>query len=413
MIRQLHLAALFAIRYALSPQKSLSVASRYTLLGLTVAIAVLYIAQILMSSMDVFLREQILRFVPHSVIHVSENAEEDPRILELHQKVANVNSISPIRIQGVTLISDKLVATTGLIGSDPERFAQAAEYSTVMGSDFKQALTSHKFPLILGDVLASRLRVTLGDTVTGIFLSERTTLLGRLTKQQQFVVSGILDTNTSLDDIIAQTTASSLLRLNPNADLAYIAQLDDPDALEQTLPGIYEHLDNVDIFGYSIDTWQRQQQPIFDYMDTLRQIFTLILALMVGIACVNVVSTAMMFLQERQSDIAILKTCGAGSFQIAACFVFLCTTYVLTSVAMASIVAWLASLGLVELFPWLMEYLQLDTSQFLVVTSMNFELAFDDWLMVLGVALSLAVISAIYPALQAARLPPADSLRFE
>ncbi|RME83037.1 MAG: FtsX-like permease family protein, partial [Zetaproteobacteria bacterium] len=270
------------------------------------------------------------------------------------------------------------------------------------------------FTLVIGQSLADRLGIKPGDRVQLLVPKAGMTPAGLAPRMRAFRVVGIFSSGFYEYDIgVLITDLTSVQRLLRTGDAVTGIEvyLDDRDAAPQVALELEESLP----LGAWVMDWTRRHKAFFDALRTERVAMGVILSLIVLVAVFNMVSSLVMVVMERRREIAILKTIGATDASVRRIFL-----------AMGVMLAGSGALAggvLGILLSWKLEALLRGLERLLGVTFMNPDVYYIDHVpSVIDPAVSLIVVVASfvvgvaatwYPAARAARVPPAEALRFE
>jgi lipoprotein-releasing system permease protein len=141
----------------------------------------------------------------------------------------------------------------------------------------------------------------------------------------------------------------------------------------------------------------------------------LILSLLVGIAAFNIVSTLVMVVQDKQADIAILRTLGATPRSIMAVFTVQGSVIGIIGTAIGVSLGVLLALNVQTLVPLLEAVTgrQFLSPEIYYISDLPSDLKFADVFQISLLSLALGLLSTLYPAWRASRVQPAEALRYE
>jgi lipoprotein-releasing system permease protein len=164
-----------------------------------------------------------------------------------------------------------------------------------------------------------------------------------------------------------------------------------------------------------VTDWTRQHQNFFRSIALSKRMLFTILLLVIAVAAFNIVSTLVMVVKDKQSDIAILRTMGASPRGIMAIFTVQGTLVGLVGVALGILFGVIVAANTEALVHWLEALLD---TRFLApdvyfISDLPSEIRAADVVTVAATALVLSVISTLYPSWRAARTRPADALRYD
>jgi lipoprotein-releasing system permease protein len=281
-------------------------------------------------------------------------------------------------------------------------------------------LTGGAFRVVIGAQLATALGVEIGDEL-GLFLAEgaRVTPAGLLPRSRRFTVVGIFDAGmyeydrglvfTSFDD------AALLYRTGGEATGLRLAVPDLYNARETARAAARQLVDEDFGTNYYFDDWTRGHYTFFRSIQLQKTMMFVILSLVIAVAAFNIVSTLMMVVRDKRGDIAILRSFGTTQRSVMTLFASQGTCIgiigTLLGVLLALLFSW--QLGnIVDLLQWLFG-VDLLSAEVYYLDNLPTQVRPLEVAQIGGMALVLAVAATFYPALSAARQPPAEALRYE
>ena len=170
------------------------------------------------------------------------------------------------------------------------------------------------------------------------------------------------------------------------------------------------HLDTV---GLSAGTWQGLFGSLYVFLRQFKNMLFLILALLIGVAAFNLVSSMVMFVQSRRDDVAVLRTLGSSSPQVLCSFLLIGLAIALVGVVVGGFLAWLIGLALPTLHVWVSNLLGVSLSDGFLLHRITVDIRADDWLRVAALAIGSVLVGSAYPAWRATQLEPSEVLRDE
>jgi lipoprotein-releasing system permease protein len=261
---------------------------------------------------------------------------------------------------------------------------------------------------ILGDELAARLRVTLGDTVAvSSPFDYVVTPMMLMPAVKQFKVrslfsSGMFEYDQSLVYIDIRD-AQSLFNMG-DAVIGISVKTTDPYAAAETAEKIVARAGG---FPYRANNWIELNRNLFTWMKTEKKVMFWILSLIIMVAAFNIASTLIMVVMEKTRDIGIMKSMGARPSSVLRIFVF----EGLVIGTLGTIVGSIAGYALAIL---------LDRYQFVTlpgdvypIETLPVEMQGLDFVLVAAAAVLISFAAALYPAWQASRLAPVEAIRRE
>jgi lipoprotein-releasing system permease protein len=275
-------------------------------------------------------------------------------------------------------------------------------------------LTAGEFNIVLGIELADVLQVGVGDKVTVTLAEGRVTPAGIMPRTKRFTVSGIYRVGMYEFDrrlaFINIGDAQKLYRLRDAVSGVRLAVTDIYDA-----PAIVREVALANGELVLVSDWTRRHVNFFRSIQITKSILFVILMMVIGVAAFNIVSTLVMVVKDKQSDIAILRTLGARPISILKIFVTQGSIIGITGTLGGVAAGILLALNLESIIGFFESVLGIKflAADVYFISDLPSDLHYGDVAMVAGIALALALISTIYPAWVAARTAPAEALRYD
>jgi len=398
-----------------SSNRFVSLISAISMLGIAIAVAVLIVVLSVVNGFERELRERLLAMSAHATI-------EDPsgRIANWTSKVSRavvnprVVAAAPyVEGQGL-LVHGKRLSGVELRGIDPQLEDAVSGIGGLMTAGDLSSLEPGSFGIVLGVELASELKAAPGDKVT-VYLAEGiVTPAGVQPRYKRFTVSGIYRVGMYEFDrrlaFVNLSDASRLYRLDGNATGVRLAVADVYRA-----PEIVREV-AIDLGGgVLVSDWTRRHVNFFRSIQITKSILFVILLMVVAVAAFNIVSTLVMVVKDKQSDIAILKTAGARPSSILKIFVTQGTIIGIVGTGAGLVLGVLLTLNLENIVGFMeatfgIKFLAADVY---FISDLPAELRTADIIRICGITLVLALLSTVYPAWRGARTLPAEALRYE
>jgi len=405
-----------ALRYVSAGKQShlVSFMSAISIFGLALGIAILITVLSVMNGFDREMRENILGIVPHITIssqeNLSANAWQDIReTVEQHPQV--VSSAPVIEVTGViaTPQSNKGVLVNGI---DPASETSVSAIARFMRSGGLAQLEQTQWGVILGEPLAERLGVGMGDKVDLFSPNVSLNPITPLATFRSFEVLGLFRVGTEeLDNDLAMinlTAALALFRLrSPYSGL----RLRTSDVLQADRIR-FELADQLPT-DVSTTSWTARFGAIYDNIRFSRNIIGFMLWLLVGVAAFNLVVSLIMIVRDKRGDIAILRTLGASPQLIKQIFMWQGCFIGLLGIAIGVTLGVIASLQVSNLAAWIERRfgIQLLNAEVYPIDFLPSQLQLGDVVTVALGVLLLALLATVYPANRAAAVQPAEALR--
>ncbi len=406
-----------AVRYMRSENRNrfVSFISVTSILGIAVAVAVLIVVLSVMNGFEIEVRERILNVIPHAEITGLDGRIDDwPRLVETARADPAVRDASPFINGQAMLVGAGGIRGIQLRGIDPANPVAARALGALMTAGRIDQLGDGEYRIVLGETAAGLLGVTVGDRVVAMVAEGVTTPAGVVPRMRRFVVSGTFNAGMyEFDKGLAFIHLADARRLLRFGAAASGVQLEFHDALQAPVRVRQVAADFGG--GVYVGDWTRQHANFFRSIQLTRSIVFVILLLVVAVAAFNIVSTLVMVVRDKQAEIAILRTIGAAPGGILRIFVLQGTLVgligTLAGVLLGVLAAWnISAITAVVEGVFGLRFISPDVY---FISELPSRLLWGDVGQIAAIALSLALLSTIYPAWRAALMAPAEVLRHE
>lgn len=378
-------------------------------MGITLGVAILIIALSVMNGFERELVNRLLSIVPHiEYIAVDKPIYNYQQKLDKIEQHPRVKATAPfIPLKGMVQKGEELhgIEVRGVDVKAEHRVSNIKSYITHGQWD---SIATTPNGLVLGAGIAEKLNLTLGDTVQ-VMLPQIDSGFGlKPPKYANLTLSGIFKMGGQLDyslGYIELNNAQSLIGLDKGAIQGY--RLNVVDVFEARSLAREVGMTLTDTV-YMI-SWFRSQGHLYQDIQLVRFIMYLVLFIVISVASFNIVSTLVMAVKEKQSDIAILKTMGASDSTIIMTFMLQGLGNGIKGILYGVIIGVTLALYLPDIFLWLQGLLG---TQFLQddVYFINFipsELMWQDVTAAVLIALVTSTLATLYPSRQAVKIKPA------
>lgn len=410
----LRVATLVGTRYALSADRGALVRfiSRVSSFGLILGVALLICVLSVMNGFERELRERILALVPHVSIQPWDPVEDWQGLANAVEAHPQVVAAAPYYdVQGLLIRGGEVLPLLmhGVIAERELRVSALSDY--VEAGDFS-ALDTDADSVVVSRLAADKLRLAVGDNL--MLMAPDVNARGQVVPRVQKVrVAAIFSTGTEVDNAIA---------LIP---MALAARLADQEGSFQGLrfqvrdlfmaPRVAAEVEQGLGMNLFIRDWTRTHGNLYDAIALSRNMVGILLFLVIAVAVFNVVSTLFLIVKDKEDDIAIMRTLGSPPATIMKIFVVQGTLIGLAGAIAGGVLGSLLSLVVTDAVAGLEHLLGLrflDTSVY-PVSYLPADLRLADVLQVCGVALLMSLVATLYPSWRAARMQPADVLRYD
>jgi lipoprotein-releasing system permease protein len=408
---------LVGLRYTRAERRNhfISFISLTSMLGIALGVAALIVVLSVMNGFQKEVRARILSVVSHVQITGAENRLADwqtvARESAAHPQVAAAAPF--VNAQGM-LVFGAGVRGAVVRGIVPELEQKVAEIGLHMIVGKLESLAPGEFGIVLGSELARALGARAEDKVTLIAPQGLVTPAGILPRLKQFTVVGIFDVGMFEYDsglaLIHLEDAQKLYGMGNSASGVRL-KLHDLFQAREVTHDLMERLRG-DLY---ISDWTRSHANYFRAVQIEKTMMFIILLLIVAVAAFNIVSTLVMAVTDKQPDIAILRTLGASPGGIMKIFIVQGALIgaIGTLIGVASGIALALNIDVVVPFLERLLNVQFLSREVYYITDLPSDLHMSDVVTIALVSLALALLATLYPSWRAARVNPAEALRYE
>lgn len=298
-------------------------------------------------------------------------------------------------------------------GIDPAAEPSVSEIPSAVRMGSVDNLKAGSFGIILGRDLARQLRVGPGDKVTLIVSKGNVTPAGFVPRMKQMKVMGLVDSGHYEFDstlcVMNVTDAATLFRTGGATGIRL--KLSDMNEAPAVVRSIRQHLPS----GWYATDWTMQNRTWFAAVQVEKTMMSIILFLIVLVGAFGLVSTLVMTVTEKQSDIAILRTLGASPGSIMRIFMIQGSIVGFTGVAVGVSLGLLIACNLDVIVPFIEGILGVEflPKEIYFISSMPSDPRASDIVPIAVLSFAMSLIATLYPSWRAARTRPAEALRYE
>tara|TARA_B100001094_G_scaffold329764_1_gene393257 strand:- start:8661 stop:9899 length:1239 start_codon:yes stop_codon:yes gene_type:complete len=376
--------------------------------GILLGVAVLIVVLSVMNGFEREFKTRFLNITAHAQLRAYEDVIRDWRqIIEQAQDLDGIASATPeVTLQVLTRDGLKFKGIE-LIGLDTQYENQISAIHNAMSDEAWQSLQAGKEGLVLGAGLAKELSVKVGDSMM-LYLPQVQHSLSAPPRMQRFVITGIFNFHGQIDytrAYISRVQASQLLGFDDAVTQIKI-RVDD---IFQA-PYLIRKLGNqVEQYVYMSD-WTHEDH--YQDIQLVRFIMYVVLFLVIAVACFNIVSTLVMSVRQKRSEIAILATMGLSRSAILQTFMIQGTVNGFLGVVLGTFFGCLVAVNLTPIVHGLEGFLgiQLLSPDIYFVDFLPSELHYGEVIFVACMASLMCIVATVYPAYKASQIAPAQAL---
>ena len=405
------------LRYTRAKRRNhfISFISLTSMIGIALGVTALITVISVMNGFERELRERILGIASHATISGADGPLEGWESLaaaaETHPEVMGAAPF--VESQGMLTRAGQVrgVLIRGVSPSHEPRVSEIGQY--LVEGDLG-SLAPGRFNVLLGRDLALRLGASVGTPVTLVAPRAQITPAGVLPRMRRLTVAGIFEAGHAQYDtalaVIHIGDAQRVFRLGRGVSGLRVKLTDMFDA-----PRVSRELARSFGGAYWLRDWTQHHANFFRALKIEKTVMFVILTLIVAVAAFNLVSTLIMMVTDKESDIAILRTLGASQSSILSIFVVQGTVIGIAG-TLAGVAGGIALATHVEtLVPAIESFFDVSflSPEVYYISAVPSEMRWRDVNAVGSVAFVLSLLATLYPAWRASRIQPVEALRHE
>jgi lipoprotein-releasing system permease protein len=390
----------------------LSFISSVSMVGIALGVAALIVVLSVMNGFQKEVRDRMLSVLSHVEIQAPAGLGDWQPLAAKVKKEPHVIGVAPMVMSQALISRGDVMRGVALRGIDPSTESQVSEIPQHFIQGNSSDLKPGEFGLALGSELAAILGVQLGDRITIMVPEGDINPAGMTPRMRAFKLIGVIDSgHYEFDSTLAVVhwkDASALLRL------------DGPSGLRLKLDNMQVAAKVADDLAVNLPTlwvkdWTRQNKNWFAAVQTEKRMMFIILTLIIAVAAFNLVSTLVMTVTNKQGDIAILRTMGASEGMIQR--IFFAQGFMIGAIGTLGglFLGLIISFNIDVIVPTIEAIFRV---QFLprdiyFISSLPSDVRSGDVITVGLMAFVLSLLATLYPSWRAAKVEPAQALRYE
>ncbi|HJU99251.1 MAG TPA: lipoprotein-releasing ABC transporter permease subunit [Burkholderiaceae bacterium] len=419
IIQKLPFEWLVGLRYTRAGKRSgrnsfISFISLISMAGIGLGVAALIVVLSVMNGFQKEVTDRMLSVLAHVEIFDARGSMPDWQFeaAEARKNPEVIGAAPFVETQGMLIRDDELRPAV-IRGVLPEQEPTVSDVSRQVKRGSFTALEAGAYNIVLGIELARALHVNLGEKVTLALAQGQATPAGVLPRLRSFTVVGIFEAGHNEFDsglaFVHITDAEKLLRLDAPSGLRL--RLSDM----HRAPAVALDLKRSMHPDLIMRDWSKLNANWFAAVQTEKRMMFIILTLIIAVAAFNLVSTLVMTVTDKQADIAILRTLGASPRSIMKIFMIQGALVGILGTAIGVTLGVTVALNVDVIVPFIEHLLgvQFLSKDIYYISTVPSDLRWPDVYKIGGVAVLLAFVATLYPSWWAARVKPAEALRYE
>jgi lipoprotein-releasing system permease protein len=410
---------MIGLRYTRAGKRSgrnrfISFISLISMAGIALGVAALIIVLSVMNGFQKDVRDRMLSVLAH--IEISGAAGTLPDWQAVAQKASQhpeVQGVAPFVASQAMLTHERDMQGVMVRGVLPEQEPKVSELARQVRQGNFEDLKPSIFNIVLGADMARAMNVGIGDKVTLIAPQGQVTPAGVLPRLKQFTVAGIFRSGHPEHDaalaFIHLDDAMKMFRMAAPSGVRL--KIEDMHSAREVAQELSETLGK----DVVVQDWSQQNRAWFSAVQTEKRMMFIILTLIIAVAAFNMVSTLVMTVTDKQADIAILRTIGASPRSIMQIFIIQGALIGLIGTIIGACLGVVTALNIDVLAPLIERALgiQFLPADIYLISTLPSDLRWPDVWAISMLALMLAFIATLYPSWWAAKVNPAQALRYE
>ncbi len=406
-----------ALRYTQLKNKNhfISFISLTSIIGIALGVMALIVVLSVMNGFQSELKSRILN-VASDVEIISPNAKiRDWQAIDKKiNSIPNVNSAAPFTNHQALVSMGKYNRGVLVRGIDPSIEPKVSNlHSSIVSGSFN--LIPNEYQILIGIDLARYFSLKVGDKISMISSQANYSPVGMLPRIKQYKISGIFDAGMYEYDaglvVIHINDAQKFFQTKKQISGVRV-KLNDLDFTKQSVSEIYQAINSED---YIVLDWTQKHANLFSAIQLEKRVMSIILTLIIAVAAFNIVSTLVMGVTEKKSDIAILRTLGASQKSILIIFMGQGALTGIIGTFFGILFGVLIALNIDIIVPFIenifgIEFLSKDIYYISEVPS---QILLNDIFYIGFMGLLLSFIASIYPSFKASKIEPAVALKYE
>jgi lipoprotein-releasing system permease protein len=402
------------LRYTRAKRRNqfISFISAFSLVGMALGVMALIIVLSVMNGFDREMKERILNVVPHGFI------DQQPAVDDWAVLAARVDAQPGVVASAPYIQSSAMVTYSGgveaieLNGVDPATEAKVSVVNEHMIVGSMDRLQPGEYGIVMGRILASRLMLAPGDKIRVTSPEITMTPMGAFTRSRNFTLVGVFEVGAQVDNTLALihlSDAQKFLR-QPGVQGLHV-KTEDLYSAGAIMNQVKESLGE----EFRVRDWSQTQGSLFQAVKMEKIVVGSLLMIIIAVAAFNIVSSLVLMVADKRSDIAVLRTLGLSARQVMAIFIVQGSAVGFIGTLVGLILGCLVASTLTSIMGGLESLmgLQVFDPDVYFITQLPSVLLWEDVAVICGIAISLSFLATLYPAYRAAQIEPAEALRYE
>ncbi len=406
-----------ASRYTrLKSKNFISFISLSSIIGIALGVMALIIVLSVMNGFRSELQNKILSVASDiEVVKIGGNLKGWGKLIPMIESMQNISAIAPFTNNQAMLSVGKYNRGVVVRGIDPGLEPKVSDLNLKIKLG-KFNLTEGQYEILIGSDIARYFGLSVGDKIALISSQANYSPVGMLPRIKQFKIKGIFEVGMYEYDaglvLIHLKDAQTLFQMNKNISGLRV-KLKDLNQTRNTVSLISDTFS--DFENLVVTDWTRQHANLFAAIQMEKKVMFIILTLIIAVAAFNIVSTLVMGVTEKKSDIAILRTLGATQKSILLIFIWQGILIGVLGTLFGIVFGVMISLNVDIIVPFIENLfgVQFLSKEIYYISALPSKLMLKDVILIGCMSLFLSIVATIYPSIRASKIDPASALKYD
>jgi lipoprotein-releasing system permease protein len=366
-----------------------------------------------MNGFDRELKSRILKVIPHGMVHVDQGTTQWIDMVMRLENHDGVMAASPLIPGKGLLLSGNQSSPVEISGVSPEYERNVSSIHDAMVAG-KLTSIEEGFGIVLGQSLAYKLGVGVGDRVTIVLPQLMSGASGIYPRRKRLEVVGLFEVGADIDGrhgLVSLEAARKMFspRLPPGAVNAFRVRTGDIHGAHRVMASVAESFADRSL---QVTSWADTHRLLFSAIKMEKNMITVLMFFVVAVAAFNIISILVMMVAEKRSDIAILRVMGARPKTIGRIFLVQGLMTGLGGIVLGVVIGSLMVAYLTDIVEYI-EYLtgaRLFDPDVYYIAHLPTQWEPGDVILIVAVATLLTVLATLWPSWRAAQVDPVHSL---
>ncbi len=392
----------------------ISIFSWFSIIGITVGVAAIIIVMSVMNGFREELTKRILGINGHINIYSKSGEIIQNDILKINKIELNSSKILPLLETQALLISDESSKGILLKGYDPliNNEKIFIKNNIIEGRIY----SNNSDEVIIGNVLANRLKLSLGDKIKIAIPKTDKTIFGEIPRFKTLYIVGIFNLGMYEYDLNFVFTnpriPRKLLMFESDSYNKIEIFTSDPQNIEVVQQQLNLKIDKINDLLYSI-SWKEVNNSLLNALQVEKNVMFLILTLIIIVASMNIISGLIIFVKEKNKDIGILKTIGLSKKSLIKVFLSIGLLIGLIGTFFGTFFGIIFSINISKIQNFLENLLNVNlfSNEIYYLSSLPSQLDKFEVFYVVIISLVISLIATLFPAYRSSLIDPIKSLK--